>query len=463
MPLTNRQRASVLDRWIPRSQRKARGTATGGRDAQAPAHRLAYYATTLPGKENWHQTDEGYRTYTNVPICRTGSQLYRGRELKKNEGYNPAWGLRDDEMVEVFCPVEELTSRETLASFENKSVLDEHPFGDKILVNALDEYDGYTKGHGHNVRVGDVLDEGEFAGETPLIADLTVKHPDLNVKIEGGIREVSCAYTFSLDKAEGRFVKRKIRGNHIAVVPKGRAGPEIGIKDSAPPSTTTANTGAKMKNLLKIVGLGFQNFAKDAKPEEVGELLEQMREGDGVADAAVVDTKSKAFTDAVASGVKDAMAAKDAEDEAGKKKKDDDEKAAKDAEKECESMADGFEEKKEEEGAKDDAVVIPSMSESIFSVGDAATHLGAIRPLIARSKDKAAIASFNKLAKSVKSLRAGVKDSALPDPFAALTRPSNSAVADAEPEVPMFTFFNGVPYEEGLKRWNEHQKSKGAR
>lgn len=462
MPLTNRQRASV-DRWIPRSQRKARGTATGGRDASAaPAHRLAYYATTLPGKENWHQTDEGYRTYTNVPICRTGSQLYLGRELKKNEGYNPAWGLRDDEMVEVFCPVEELTSRETLASFETKSVLDEHPFGDKILVNALDEYDGISKGTGHNVRVGDVLDEGEFAGETPLIADLTVKHPDLNVKIEGGIREVSCAYTFSLDKdAAGRFVKRKIRGNHIAVVPKGRAGPEIGIKDSAPPSTTTANTGAKMKNLLKIVGLGFQNFAKDAKPEEVGELLEQMREGDGVADAAVVDTKSKAFTDAVASGVKDAMAAKDAEEEAEKKKKEDDEKAAKDAEKECESMADG-EMQMEDKAAKDNAEVIPSMSESIFSVGDAATHLGALRPLIAKSKDKAAIASFNKLAKSVKSLRTGVKDGA-PDPFVALSRPSNSAVADAEPELPMFTFFNGVPYEEGLKRWNEHQKSIGAR
>lgn len=214
-----------------------------------------------------------------------------------------------------------------------------------------------------------------------------------------------------------------------------------------------------MKNLLKIVGLGFQNFAKDAKPEEVGELLEQMREGDGVADAAVVDTKSKAFTDAVASGVKDAMAAKDAEDEAEKKKKEDDEKAAKDAEKECESMADG---EMEEEAAKDDAVVIPSMSESIFSVGDAATHLGALRPLVAKSKDKAAIASFNKLAKSVKSLRTGVKDG-VPDPFVALSRPSNSAVADAEPDPPMFTFFNGKSYEDGLKSWNEYQKSKGAR
>jgi hypothetical protein len=284
----------------------------------------------------------------------------------------------------------------------------------------------------------------------------------LNVKIDTGIRDVSCGYTFRLDKDEaGRYVMRNIRGNHIAVVPKGRAGSEIGIRDSAPPSTTTVTTGADMKNLLKIVGLGFQNYAKDAKPEDVGELLQEMRDGDAVNDAApVLDTKNPAFLAAVNAAVDAKMAAKDAEEEEEKKKKDDEEKAAKDAEKECESMADG---EKEDEEATMDAEVLPpaNLSETLFSIGDAAKHLGNLRKAVAKSKDQGAIDSYNALAKQIKGLKSGVKDGAI-DPFAALTRPGNATV-DAEPEVPMFMFFNGKSHEQGLKDWNEYQKSKGAR
>lgn len=213
-------------------------------------------------------------------------------------------------------------------------------------------------------------------------------------------------------------------------------------------------------NLLEIVGRGFKSWAADAKPEEIGGVLQDLREGDAAKDASVVGTSlapldfSAAINAAVDAKLKEISAAKDAEE----KKEKEDEEAAKDAEKECESMADSD----EEEAAKDDAEVIPSMSESIFSVGDAAKHLGALRSVVAKSKDKGVIDSYNKLAKSIKTLRTGVKDSA-PDPFAALTKPSNSAVADAEPEIPMFKFFNGVPYEEGLKRWNAYQQSKGAR
>jgi hypothetical protein len=196
--------------------------------------RLAYYAALLPGKQRQYQRPEGYRLYKSVAICRTGSQDYFGRELKKNEGYRSEWGMKDDQMVRVYRPVEEVTARETVASFEGVSVLDEHPAGDKVLIDALDEFDGATKGHVQNVQIGDPIKAGEFAGETPLIADLWVKHPDLNLKIEGGVRDVSCGYTFVLDKIGGRYIMRNIRGNHVAVVPKGRGGSEIGIKDSKP-------------------------------------------------------------------------------------------------------------------------------------------------------------------------------------------------------------------------------------
>lgn len=193
-------------------------------------YRLSYYASLLPGKESQFQTPEGYRIYKNVPIARTGMQTYLGREIKKNQGYDPSWNLADDDQVEVYRPYEEVTAPETIASFEGKSVLDEHPAGDKVLVDALDEYEGYSKGHAQNVRVGDKLPDGE----TALLADMHVKNPDLNVKIDAGVRDVSCGYTFLLAKDEaGRLVQTKIRGNHIAVVPRGRAGDDVGIRDSA--------------------------------------------------------------------------------------------------------------------------------------------------------------------------------------------------------------------------------------
>lgn len=211
-----------------------------------------------------------------------------------------------------------------------------------------------------------------------------------------------------------------------------------------------------MSFLKTVFGIGLQNLPKDTKPEDLGgALMDEFRADNGTTDAA---PDPKKFTDAVNAAVdaklKEVSAAKDAEEVAKKAE----EEAAKDAEKECESMADEM----EVQAATDGAEVLPVMhSETLFSVGDAAKQLGNLRSLVAKSKDKGVIDSYNTLAKSLKSLRTGVKDGA-PDPFAALTRAS-SAVADAAPEMTMIEVFNGKTYEQGVKDWNEYLRSKGAR
>src|ERR1035437_5439097 len=124
--------------------------------------RLTYYATKLPDKETWFQTPEGYRIYRNVPIARTGSQNYLGREIKKNPGYREEWNVGDDEVVTVYRPESEVLSPEALASFEGKSVLDEHPPDPQVLIDAVDEYDGISRGHVMNVRAGERMADGEI-------------------------------------------------------------------------------------------------------------------------------------------------------------------------------------------------------------------------------------------------------------------------------------------------------------
>ena len=243
---------------------------------------LAYYASLLPGKESQFETPgEGYRIYKDVPIARTGWQEYLGSELKRNRGYKDEWNLEDGTLYKVYRPLAEVTHPATLASFEGKSVLDQHPSGDRVLIDALDEYEGISKGHGQNVRVGAKLPDGE----TPLVADLHVKHPDLNVKVDEGIREVSCGYTYLLGKdASGRLIQTQIRGNHIAIVPRGRAGSEVGIKDSA-----LEKEGITMAGLLRrIKALGFVSWAKDAKPEDVESVIDELMPEDGEGDGMTI-------------------------------------------------------------------------------------------------------------------------------------------------------------------------------
>ena len=386
----------------------------------APSGRLSYYASLLPGKEHQFQTPEGYRIYKDVPIARTGFQQYLGREIKKNPGYKPEWGIGDDELVTVYRPLEEVTAPETLASFEGKSVLDEHPADPQILVDALDEYESTSKGHAQNIRVGAPMDDGE----TPLLADLHVKHPDLNVKVDEGVRDVSCGYTFELGKdADGRYVQRKIRGNHVAIVPKGRAGSEVGIKDSAPKSSLRRIT---MSNRL-LVALGLQAALKDAEPEEAKKIVDAAMESEKEEKAekdAEEHPKGCRCDDCAGGkdkkkGSKDGKGAKDAKIEQLRKLLDeffseeeeepahaakDKKKATKDEEfgddemTDAEAESEEEEEKKEKEQAKkaekdaEGAIVLPSdeHAESEFSTGDTAKLLKALRPAVAKSGDKGA-------------------------------------------------------------------------
>jgi hypothetical protein len=309
-------------------------------------------------------------------------------------------------------------------------------------------------------------------GETPLLADLHVKHPDLNVKVDDGVRDVSCGYTFELGKdADGRYVQRKIRGNHVAIVPKGRAGSEVGIKDSAPKSSLRRIT---MSNRL-LVALGLQAALKDAEPEEAKKIV----------DAAMDAEKEKGGKDeeeseAEAKREEKERKAKEAKDKASK---DANRKAARDAAEHpkgcmCDACIDkreggkdgefgddemtdaekelDAEEKKAEKDAEG-AIVLPpdEHAESDFSTGDAANLLKALRPAVAKSGNKGAKDAYLKLSESIKGGS---------DPFASLTRiVHEGGVNDSEPEPATFTFFNGKPYAEGLKAYNEYQAARAAR
>ena len=189
---------------------------------------MHYYGTRL--SENISRREpEGYLLCLNVPVARTGTQDYLPEELGL-PGIGPpschperSRGISSD-LISVYRPEEEVFSPETLASFEGMPVTNDHPPDGVDIGNIR----ALQKGHAHNVRRG----SGEESDL--LLADLIITDPTLIDLILDGKREISCGYTYELCEENGQYIQRKIRGNHVAVVDAGRAGPRVCIKDEEP-------------------------------------------------------------------------------------------------------------------------------------------------------------------------------------------------------------------------------------
>lgn len=154
------------------------------------------------------KTPEGYLICTDAILSRTGKQTYRRSEL---------WGDacdNADEEVEVDRKAEEVFNDKTLASFENKPICIEHPDEDVNVNN-------------HNqLSVGFVRDikRGKVDGQDVMLGTLVITDADAVEAIErGDYTELSCGYNCDIVD-EDNPQQRNIRGNHVALCERGRAG-----------------------------------------------------------------------------------------------------------------------------------------------------------------------------------------------------------------------------------------------
>lgn len=158
--------------------------------------------------ENRFKTPEGYLICTNAILARTGKQTYLRREVF-GDGCNDA-----DKEVEVDRTAEEVFAPETLASFENKPLCVEHPDED---VNA-DNHNLLSVGYVRDVKK-DVVDGNEVMTATLVITD---KYGIDEVE-SGRKTDLSCGYDCDIIDDE-HPQQRHIRGNHVAICERGRAG-----------------------------------------------------------------------------------------------------------------------------------------------------------------------------------------------------------------------------------------------
>ena len=251
---------------------------------------LGYLVSQL--SENIGETPEGFLICRDAVIGRTGFQTYKGAELLREHGADGLAKLgldnvRPDDDVKVFRPQDEVYAADTIKSFEGKPFVDNHPPGGQFVTP--DNIDLYQRGHVQNVRKGtEPLDSGDW----PLLGDIVITHPDVQSKVRNGERELSCGYGYDLARNNGHIIQTNIVGNHVALVPKGRAGSDARINDSAPdaapaevakvakpqPTPIAKKEAYHVTNLLKhVFGLGLKAFAQDAEPEKLAEAAEEAK------------------------------------------------------------------------------------------------------------------------------------------------------------------------------------------
>lgn len=230
-----------------------------------------FYGSRL--SDNMTLTPEGYLICLNVPIARTGSQQYLRSEL----------GLLDGDtnsIVDVMRTEAEVFAPATIASFEGKPVTDDHPPVSVTAENIV----AYGNGHAQNIRRG-TGEESDL-----LLADLVINAPKLIQEIQNGRREISCGYDCEyMQDEQGRLYQSSIRGNHVAVVPAGRAGHRVAIKDSdeSKHSKNEERGKPKMantKNNPSFIARLFSRAVKDMEPDEVAEAVDEIQQAAAAAD-----------------------------------------------------------------------------------------------------------------------------------------------------------------------------------
>lgn len=206
------------------------------------------------------KTPEGFLLCLDVPIARTGLQEYAASEVPIDPDETSDIVKIQRDATEVFRP-------ETLASFEGKPVTLGHP-DDMVSPKTWAQL---AKGVMQNVRRG----EGEF--NNSLIADLLITDEEAIRKVEMGLREVSCGYEADyIQTGAGAGRQANIIGNHLALVPEGRAGSGYAIKDHKGVNMSLKDKLSKIFDSAGIAGKVKEDALKAVATKDDGVGTEVM-------------------------------------------------------------------------------------------------------------------------------------------------------------------------------------------
>ena len=199
---------------------------------------------------------EGFLIIEDVPIARTGTQLYGPDETPVKTG--------PEGFVKIDRDADEVFREETVASVNGKPLVDNHPPSDVTI----DNWRQLTRGIVMNAR------RGKGAFDDLLLADIMVTDKDAIDAINQGKTELSCGYDADYEEIEpGHGRQKNIIMNHLALVDSGRCGPRCAIGDHAKKEKTMA----ERKGLKRVLDR-IRRAAKDNDPDKLEEAVKDAEE-----------------------------------------------------------------------------------------------------------------------------------------------------------------------------------------
>lgn len=166
----------------------------------------------------------GYWYIKGNPLTKEGVFSYSGCQIDQTGKL----GLEPDRLYNVYRPASELTSAETIKSFNGVPLINDH----EMIGDGCTDYDSRPAG-------GVLFNVDRGTDMAALFGDFKIYSESLKNEITNGKKELSLGYRCKYEPSRGvfggktyDFVQRDIIGNHIALVDKGRMGSDIRVYDS---------------------------------------------------------------------------------------------------------------------------------------------------------------------------------------------------------------------------------------
>ena len=163
-----------------------------------------------PNNEYWY--------LPNIPLTKVGVFPYYGQQISPN--------LEPDKLYMVYRPAEEIASEEALKTLELLPVIEDHAMLGTHPGMMPPEEKGIQGITGTNI----YCENGVVYGDIKIFTEY------LKNVINSGKHEISMGYFCDYDYRSGYYngqhydvIQRNLRGNHIAIVDKGRMGEEVCI------------------------------------------------------------------------------------------------------------------------------------------------------------------------------------------------------------------------------------------
>lgn len=206
-----------------------------------------------------HKDSNGYMHVDKSNITKEQVAPYMGDSI-------PEWkelGLDPKKVYNIYRPAEEL--EKAVPTFNGLPLMLEHWDMDADTIGNVKEH-----------VVGSLGTDADY--EAPYLTNsITIIDAKAIEAVENGtFKELSAGYTCKLDMTGGIFddqaydgVMREIKGNHVALVPEGRAGHDVKVADALPSKGgENVDVVDRLKNLLIEI---FTN--KEAMKELMGEEI----------------------------------------------------------------------------------------------------------------------------------------------------------------------------------------------